>query len=115
MQLSTPEPSFSFVIDKLREENAKLLQDVDKLRSRADAESRQRHLVEEDNRRLHSNQKWLEGQLRNYTDAVDYFKDSVTRCFFGLDKVLPVLEDLRKDASLHTAISRTTTQSRTSG
>ncbi|KAK0628284.1 hypothetical protein B0T17DRAFT_149373 [Bombardia bombarda] len=101
ISLSTPEPSFSFVIDKLREENAKLLQDVDELRSRADAESRQRYLVEEDNRRLHSNQQWLEGQLRDCADAVDYFKDSVARCFFGLDKVLPILEDLRKDASLH--------------
>ena len=101
------------MIDKLGEENAKLIQDVEELRSRADAESRQRQFVEEENRRLHSNQQWLEGQLRDNAEAVNYFEDSVARCSFGLDKVLPVLEDLRKHTSLHRAMSRTVALSRT--
>ena len=103
------------MIEKLREENAKLFQEVDELKCRADVASRQRQLVEEENRRLHSNQQWLEGQLRDYADTIDYFKDSAARCFFGLDKVLPVLEDLRKHTSLHKAMSRTAAQSRTFG
>ncbi|KAH7016234.1 uncharacterized protein B0I36DRAFT_337091, partial [Microdochium trichocladiopsis] len=94
------------MIDILREENWKLSQEVWDLRSRADAESRQRQLVEEENRRLHNNQQWLEGQVRDCAAAVDYFKNSVARCFLGLDKVLPILEDLRKDTSLDRAMSR---------
>ncbi|KAI0534968.1 hypothetical protein GGR58DRAFT_28656 [Xylaria digitata] len=107
--LSAPEPSFSSMIDKLREENAKLSHDVYELRSRAAAESRQRQFVEEENRQLHNIRQQLEGQLRDYANTVDYFKDIAARCFFRLDKILPELEDLRKQISPHKALSRTVT------
>jgi len=112
LQLSTPEPSFSTIIDKLREENARLSQEVCELRSRADAESGQRQLTEEENRRLHSNQQRLEDQVRDYADAVDYLRNSIARCSFGLDKALTILEDLKKDTSFNRVISRTAAQSR---
>jgi hypothetical protein len=79
------------VIEKLKEENAKLICDVDELKIRADAESRQRQILEEENRQLYRNQQWLEGQLRKCVDAVNDFKDNVASCSFGLDKVLPYL------------------------
>ncbi len=44
--MSAPEPSFSAVIDKLREENVRLSEEVRELRSREGVESRRRRLVE---------------------------------------------------------------------
>lgn len=51
----------------------------------------------EEIRRLQNNQQQLEDQVHQYAGEVDYYRSITTRCFFGLDKVLPVLEDLRKN------------------
>ena len=88
------------MIDKLREENSKLSQDVYELRNKADAESKKRLLIEEENRQLRSKQQWLEGQVRDRIEAANYFKNSAVRCLSRLDKVLPILEELRMDTSL---------------
>ena len=90
MWLTALEPSFSVVINKLREENARLFEEVRELRSRESVESGRRQRIEELGG-LQSNQQRLEDQVQNYADAADYFKGVIARCFFGLDKVLPVL------------------------
>jgi hypothetical protein len=92
------------MVDKLKEENARLSAEVCELRSRADAESGKRQLVEEENRRLCLNQQQLKDQVHDYAGTADYFKSIISRCFLGLDEVLPVLEDLRKGTSLDRTI-----------
>ncbi|KAK0701939.1 hypothetical protein B0T26DRAFT_795827 [Lasiosphaeria miniovina] len=54
--LSVPEPSFSVMINELREENARLYQEVYELKSKARVESGQKKLVEEENCKLRSSQ-----------------------------------------------------------
>jgi hypothetical protein len=76
------------------------------MRSKEDVESGRRRLIEEEIRRLLSNQQRLEDQVRNYVDEADYYRSIAARCFFALDKVLPMLEDLRKDTSLDRIKSR---------
>jgi len=75
----------------LRGENVRLHQEVYELRSKADAETEQRQLLEEENRRLYDCQELLQTQVREYAGTVDYFRNSIARCFSGMDKVLPIL------------------------
>lgn len=42
--------------------------------------------------------------MQNYSDSVDYLRQIMSRYILGLDKVLPMLEDLRKEASLEEAL-----------
>ncbi len=87
------------MIDKLYDGNARLSEEVCQLRRRKDIEFGRRHFAEEEICRLQSNQQRLEEQVRNSTEEAAYFRGIVERCFCGLDKVLPVLEELKKDTS----------------
>ena len=49
----------------------RLQREVCELRSKVDAESEHRQLVEEENRRLHSDQQQLQAQARDYADTID--------------------------------------------
>ncbi len=95
------------MVDKLREENAQLSEEVRELRSREEIEFGRRRLTEEAICRLQSSQQQLEDQVRHYAGEADYYRSVAARCFFGLDKVLPVLEDLSKDTSLDRTRIRT--------
>ncbi|KAK3939115.1 hypothetical protein QBC46DRAFT_388518, partial [Diplogelasinospora grovesii] len=72
--LSSTEPSFSAVIDQLREENKRLSQQVRESTGRADAESERKRLTEEENRQLRSNQQWLEDQIRDHAGCGGLFQ-----------------------------------------
>jgi hypothetical protein len=91
------------MVDKLKNEIARLSQEVCELRDRADVESAKRHLLEEENPQLYHNQQRVEDQVNDYANAVVYFKSITSRCFLKLDEVLPVLEDLRNCTSVDRA------------
>ena len=91
------------MIDQLREENKKLSQQVREATDRADVESEYRRRAEQENDQLRRSKQWLEDQMRDQADIADSLKSVVARCFVGLDKTLPVLEDLRRHASLDRA------------
>lgn len=57
-----------------------------------------------ENRQLHITKQQLQSQMQNYSDSVDYLRQIMSRYILGLDKVLPMLEDLRKEASLEEAL-----------
>ena len=86
------------------EENARLSDEARELRSREEMEIGCRRLIEEEIRRLQSNQQQLEDQVQHYVGEADYYRSIAARCFFGLDEVLSVLEDLKKD--IQTRFSR---------
>ncbi|KAK0723475.1 hypothetical protein B0T26DRAFT_642395 [Lasiosphaeria miniovina] len=101
--LSFPEPSFRTTIDKLKEENSKLFQEINHPRTNHNAELKRRELLEVENRQLHIIKQQLQSQMQNYSDAVDYLRNIMSRYILGLDKVLPMLEDLRKQVALEEA------------
>ncbi len=57
-------------------------------------------MVEEENRQLRSGQECLENQIKDYIHVIDSCKRIITRHVLGLDKVLPILGELREDPSL---------------
>ncbi|KAF2181005.1 hypothetical protein K469DRAFT_692521 [Zopfia rhizophila CBS 207.26] len=92
--------SFSAKIDQLKEENARLLQELHEWRDKATAESERRELAEGQVRQLHGTHQQLQEQVRGYAVTADNLRSSVSMCFQGLDKVLPVLEELRTGVSM---------------
>ncbi len=80
------------MIDELQQKCRRLSEEVRELRRREHIEVGRRWLTEEV-RRLQSNQAQLKDQVRNHADAEDYYRSLAARCFFELDKVLPLLED----------------------
>jgi len=88
------------MIDKLKEENSKLLQEIHYLRINNNVESKRRELIEVENRQLHLAKQQLQSQMHNYSDTVDYLRNIMSKYILGLDKVQPMLEDLRKEISL---------------
>jgi hypothetical protein len=38
--------------------------------------------------------------VKSYADTVEYLRNIMARYILGLDKVLPILEELRKEVSL---------------
>ena len=87
------------MINELRQKCTRLSEEVHQLRSRENLELERRRLAEEEVDRLRSNQQQLENRVQSYADAVNYYRTLASRCFFGLEKVMPILEDLRKDIS----------------
>jgi len=96
-----PEPSFRTTIDKLKEENSKLYQEILELRIETEAELKRREHLEAENRQLHFNKLQLQPQVQNYSDAVDSLKHTISRYILGLDKVMTMLEDLRNGVLLN--------------
>ena len=87
------------MINELRQKCARLSEEVHQLRSRENIELEHRRLAEEEIGRLRIDQQQLENQVQSYADAVNYYRTIASRCFFGLEKVMPILEDVRKDIS----------------
>jgi len=69
------------------------------LKSREDIKFKRRYFAEEEICRLQNNQQRLEEQIRNSIEESAYFKGIIERRFFGLDKVLLVLKELKNYTS----------------
>ena len=93
------EPSFSSIIDQLREENAKPSQQLQEATRKAEAEHEQRKLAEEGNSQSHSYQSQLEKDVQRYAGVAAFFQGIVTRCATDMERVLPTLQDMRKNMS----------------
>jgi len=46
---------------------------------------------------LRSIQGRLETKVQSYSEAVNYYKAIASRCYSGLEKIMPILEDMRND------------------
>jgi hypothetical protein len=69
-------------------------------RDKATAESKGRQLAEEEANRLYETNQQLQGRIQEYSDRANYLTGRVMKCFEGLDKVLPVLEELKSGLTL---------------
>ncbi|KAH8743333.1 hypothetical protein F5883DRAFT_441072 [Diaporthe sp. PMI_573] len=98
LSMST-EPSFSSIIDQLREENANLLQQLQEATRKAETEHEQRKIAEEGNRQSRSYQAQLEKDFQRCAGLAAFFKDIVTKCATDMERVLPTLQDMRKHMS----------------
>jgi uncharacterized coiled-coil DUF342 family protein len=95
-----PELSFSAKIGQLEEENARLIRQLHGCQENAVAESKHRQALEQEIHQLYETQRRLHEQVQHYVVTADFFKSNVSKCFQGLDKVLPMLEELRSGLSL---------------
>lgn len=95
-----PDISFSAKIGQLEEENANLLRQLHECRENAVAESEHRQALEQEVHQLYGTQQRLQEQVQHYAVTADFFKSNVSKYFQGLDKVLPMLEELRSGLSL---------------
>lgn len=91
------------MINELRQKCARLSEEISQLRSRENVELEHKRLAEEEIGRLRSNQQQLRNLVQSYSDAVNYYRTLASRCFFGLEKVMPILEGVRKDISMDKA------------
>jgi aromatic ring-cleaving dioxygenase len=98
VQLSTPESSFTALIDHLKLNNDDLSIQIHRATAELDMESKRRQLAEEDNRRLKDHQTWLEEQLQNSQNLVVHFQGIVSSLFAVADTILPELEEIRQRA-----------------
>jgi len=64
------------------------------------AESKGRHLAEEEVNRLEETNQQLQDRIRDYSDRANYLKGQIMKCFQGLDQVVPVLEELKSGVTL---------------
>ena len=87
--------SFTSRIDQLKEDNAKLNQELQEWRDRATTESKGRRIAEKEIHQLYERSQQLQDQVKTYGVEVDYLRSIISTCCQGLDKVLPMLEDLR--------------------
>jgi hypothetical protein len=95
-----PEISFTSKIRQLEEENANLLQRLHECQENVVAESEHRRALEQEVNQLYGTQQTLQEQVQHYAVTADFFKSNVSKYFQGLDKVLPMLEELRSGLSL---------------
>jgi hypothetical protein len=92
-------PSFSSIITQLREENARLLQQLLEVTKKAESEHEQRTIAEEGYRQSRSHQAQLEKDVQRYSGLAIFFRDIVTKCTADMEKVLPTLQEMRKSMS----------------
>lgn len=85
---------------QLENENVRLFHELCQWKDKATADSRGKRLVEEENGRLHLSNQELERRVQDYSDTASYLTSRITRCFQGLDKVLPILEDLKMEVEV---------------
>ncbi|KAL2272811.1 hypothetical protein FJTKL_05971 [Diaporthe vaccinii] len=90
------EPSFSSIIDQLREENTRLCEQLREVMKKADMERQQRNTAEEGNRQSRSYQAQLEKDVQRYASTAAFFQGIVTKCAADMERVLPTLQDISK-------------------
>lgn len=90
------ETSFTARIDLLSKEISRLSSELEGSRSEASAESKRRREAENENDQLRSRICLVQEQLQETGAAADGLRDYVLTCFRDLDKVIPVLEDIRQ-------------------
>ncbi|KAH8659478.1 hypothetical protein BGZ61DRAFT_567002 [Ilyonectria robusta] len=100
--LST-EMSFSSRILELKQENARLHQELCEWRDKANAESECRREVEKERYQLQQSFQQLQGRVKDYEGDIEYLRSSVSMCHQGLEQVLPMLADLKTGVSFCTA------------
>ena len=83
------------MIHSLKMDNARLAHIIHDMQQRIDDEASQRKQVEEENLRLRDKHEKLETQIKDSSDLVDCLKSSIRKYFLGLDKAIPILEELR--------------------
>lgn len=98
--MSTPESSFTALIDHLKLNNDDLLVQIHQVTAELDMESKRRQLAEEDNQRLKDHQQWLEEQLHKSQNLVVHFQGIVSSLFTVADTALPALEEIRQQACM---------------
>lgn len=91
--------SFSSIITQLREENAKLLQQLQEATKKAETENEQRTIAEEVYRQSCSHQAQLEKDVQKYSGLAVFFRDTVTKCAADMEKVLPTLQEMSNNMS----------------
>ncbi len=87
------------MIDELHQKCTKLSEEIHRLRNKENIEVERRRLAEE-LCQLQSNQQQLENKIQNYADIFDYYRAKALRCSSGLEKIMPILEDVRKDITV---------------
>ena len=70
LQFPSQALSFTMLIDKLKEENTRLAQELHDLRCTADTESSQRQIIEEENRQFRSRLECLQNQVKDDKDVM---------------------------------------------
>lgn len=95
-KVSELELSFSAIIDQVREENTRLYKQIEEVTRKADAEYERRAIAEEKVHQLYRKQISLEIQLREQADLSKLLQGIVANYAANLDRVVPVLEGLRK-------------------
>ncbi|KAH8749125.1 hypothetical protein F5883DRAFT_436029 [Diaporthe sp. PMI_573] len=94
ISMSTTEPSFSSIIDQLREEKARLSERLREAMKKADTEREQRTIAEEGNRQSCSYQAQLEEDVQRYAGAAAFFQGIVAKCAADMERVVPTLQDV---------------------
>lgn len=87
------------MIDDLRQKCIALSEKVRQLEGREGIEMERGRLAEDEIRRLRNNQQQLEGQLQGQGDQLSHYKAIVSRWSLTLEKAMPLLKELQKEAT----------------
>ncbi|KKY22683.1 hypothetical protein UCRPC4_g03185 [Phaeomoniella chlamydospora] len=99
ISLKSPDLGFSAQISQLKEEKAKISQDLYEWRDKAVAESEGRAAAERDALQLCEVQQQLQKETRDYAVTVEHLRSTVAKWFQGLEEVMPILEELKAEVS----------------
>ena len=89
--------SFTAKIDDLQGENARLLQELCQWRDQASAESQSRQCAEEEVNQLATANQRLQEEAQKNAAAVKYFKGRLFKYVQGMNRILPLLQELNAD------------------
>ena len=98
--LHHPEISFSAKIEKLEAENSNLVGVVGMWQKRAMVESERRQLAENEMSMLRTYNQELQQKAQDSELNAENFRNRFLRCARCLNKIIPLLEDLRAETRL---------------
>ncbi len=102
--VNAPDSIISVYKNKIsEEENSKLSQELYEWRDKATAESEHRQLTKEEIRRLYKTRQQLQDQVQDYAVIINYLRSIISKCAQELDRVLPILEELKTGISLRSS------------
>ena len=95
--LHHPEISFSAKIEKLEAENSNLTRVAGIWQEQASVESKRRQLAEEEVTKLKAYNQQLQQEARDSELKAENFRFRLSKCTQRLNKIIPLLEDLRAE------------------
>ena len=95
--LSVPGSQVSFreKIQELQTENARLTRELSQRRGQAATESKIKHRTEEEVKQLMTANQRLQQEAQENAIVAKYFKNSTRKYVEGVNKILPLLEELK--------------------